>query len=436
MLRAAALAVAACTLFAACDSGRTEQQRSAAASASQAAECAEAVGSLLRVTQRYLDGVGGTTTGGAGPTASSSASATVGPTAPSSPRDPAAEQEQFTRALQDIRGYAADRGCAPGKFQTDLQAGLRRLTAGGPVARAVLLQLQADAAGSPPRTGPLVPGDDIAAAVAAAPSGATVELSAGTFVLADTVALLRGVTLRGAGRDRTRLHAAAAGGALLVLTGEPVTIAHITVSRTGTAPGPVLSAAPVATLSLSGARVSGARADREGVGGVGILMSAGGGQTGRTRRTSLRITDTEVRDNAVAGVLVAGDHRAEIVRTVVARSGQCGVCFLGTSDGIVRASRLSDNDAGVVTGGDARPKIEGTTVTGGQVGIQAIERSAPEIIRTTVTKAARAAMIWTGTATGRLEANRCVDVKFGIVVGPNAVPFLGTNECQVARGQQ
>lgn len=96
-----------------------------------------------------------------------------------------------------------------------------------------------------------------AAAVAAAARGATVQLSAGTFELTDTLALLRGVTLRGAGRDATVL--------------------------------------------------------QDGV------------------------TDSEI-DNAVAGVVTAGEHRAEIVRTVIERSGQCGVCYLGISDGEVRVS--------------------------------------------------------------------------------------------------
>lgn len=422
-------AVATCLLLAACSgSGRPSAGATDGASG-RAADCAGSVSSLLHVTQRYLNGLESTQAARTG------ASPAPSPSATADSRQVAA-QDEFSSALQNIRSYAASRGCDPQAFQTDLAAGLQKLRAGGPVARAVLLQLRAQTA-TPPPSGPLRPGADVAAAVAAAPSGGTVQLGAGTFTVSDTVALLRGVTLRGAGRDATVLRSAAAGGPLLVLTAETVTLQDLTISRTGTLPGPVVSAGPVTTLVVLRARVAGARADRDGLGGVGILMSGGaGGQTGAVRRTSLRVTDTELVDNAVAGLVVAGEHRAELLRTLVARSGQCGVCFLGTSDGVVRDSRFVDDGAAVVTAGDSRPKVLTSTITGGQVGIQAIDRSAPEITHVTVTRTARAAMIWTATARGRLEGNRCVDVPFGIVVGPRALPFVGANACLVGRGRQ
>ncbi len=425
--RAAGLAVATCLILPACQGTSPDDDRVAAAEARKAADCAAAVDSLLFVTQAYLDGVGSTSaSSGAAPSPS------VGPSA-----DPEAEQEQFARALRDIRGYASRRGCDQEQFQSQLTEGLAALSTGGPVARAVLLQLQADTAAAARPAGPLQPGDDVAAAVAAAASGATVQLSAGTFELTDTVAMLRGVTLRGAGRDATVLQTGAAGGALLVLTGEPVILQDLNIRRTGDFPGPVLSAAPVAALELTSVRITGARADADGVGGVGILMSAGsGGQTGPTRRVSLRVTDSEILDNAVAGVVIAGEHRAEIVRTVIERSGQCGVCYLDISDGQVRDSRFTDNAAGIVAGGDARPRIEASSVTGGEVGVQAIDRAAPHVTGSTVTAAARAAFVWTNSATGRLDGNRCVDVEFGIVAGPSSAPLLGENDCQVARGEQ
>ena len=427
--RAAGFAAATLMLLSACQETSSVGDRTAAAEARRAGDCGAAVDFLLAVTQNYLDGLAETTA--TGPAAS-----------PSPPTDrPTAQQaaqEQFATALQDIRGYAASRGCDPRGFQASLAQGLGSLSAGGPVARAVLLQLQADTdAGPRPRPGPLQPGDDVAAAVAAAKSGATVQLAAGSFELTETLALLRGVTLRGAGRGSTVLQSAAAGGPVLVLTDEPVVLRDVSVRRTGEAPGPVLSVAPVATVELTGVRITGARADAEGLGGVGILMSGGsGGQKGPTRRVSLRVTDSEIFDNAVAGIVVAGEHRAEVTRTAVERSGQCGVCYLGTSDGVVRDSRFTDNAAGIVAGDDARPRIETSDLTGGQVGIQAIDRAAPVVTGTTVTRPARAAFVWTGAAAGRLDGNRCVEVPFGIVAGPATAPLLGENDCQVARGEQ
>ena len=409
-----------------------------AVSTSRAAECTSSVSSLLAVTQRYLDAVGGTRVGGSpggeSPRPDASSPPAASPTGTASV-DLVSEQEQFTSALKNIRAYASSRGCDPRAFEADLATGLRTLRTGGPVAKAVLLQLR----GAPaPRAGAaLRPGDDVAAAIAAAPDGGTVLLGAGTFALSDTVALLRGVTLRGAGRDSTTLQATVASGPLLVLSADRVTLQDLTIRRTGSVPGPVVSAGPTATLTVSHARVSGARADRSGLGGVGILMSGGpGGQTAAVRRTTLTVIDSELVDNAVAGVVLAGEHRADIRRTLFARSAQCGICFLATSDGLVRDSRFVDNGAGVVSAGDARPKLTESEVTGGQVGIQVIDRSAPEISNVTVTGPVRAAMIWTATARGRVEGNRCLRVTFGIVVGPHALPYLGANACGVARGRQ
>lgn len=420
----AALAALTMTAVAACSGSSGGGDRAAADR--KAADCNGSATSMLTVTQRYLDGL--ETTSRTGTTA-------PGPS-PTADTADHSDQQQFAEAIRNIRAYATSHGCDPVAFQQVLSSGLQRLRTGGPVARAVLLQLRGPARNKAPGSAALRPGDDLASAVASAPSGSTVVLGAGTFVVDDTIAVLRGVTLRGAGRDRTRLQSAVAGGPVLVLTSEQVTFEDLTLLRTGTVPGPVVSAGPAATLVLRGARVSGARADAQGRGGIGVLMSGGpGGQTGPRRRTSLTVLDSELLDNAVAGVVVGGEHRARIERTLLARSGQCGVCFLGTSDGVVTHSRFVDNSAGIVAGGDGRPLIVATSITGGQVGVQAIDRSAPELRGVTVTGAARAAMIWTGTARGRVEGSRCVSDPFGIVVGPRALPFVGTNSCAVARGR-
>jgi hypothetical protein len=419
---------AVAVLVTGCGGGPSDEELARDADARRAADCSAAVESLLGVTQRYLDTIEGTSA-----PATDAGSGT--PAQPTGTPDPAAEEQRFSDALGNIRGYAGEIGCDPQEFQAGLADGLAKLATGGPVARAVLLQLQADAVpGRRAPRGPIEPADDLAAVVAGAASSTVLELAAGTFELPDTLVLLRGVTLRGAGREATVLRSAAAGGVVLLLTGEDVALEGLGVERVGDGPGPVISAAPTATLTVSAVRVTGARADAEGLGGVGILMAAGaGGQTGPARRTSLRLTDSDLRDNAVAGVVVAGEHRAEVLRTTVTRSGQCGVCFLDTSDGVVRESTFTGSVAGVVAAGDARPSVQASTIVGGEIGIQAGDRAAPAVQDTTIRGSARAALLWTDTATGRLDGNRCVDVEFGIVVGPQAAPFVGENDCAVAR---
>jgi hypothetical protein len=418
-----AAAVVGCALLLAACGDAAEPDAGATPTAQVEADCRAAVDTLLATTQRYLDSIGGTTA--------------TGGTEPPAPADDAAEaEEEFTSALSNVRSYAGSLGCDPERFRDDLAAGLQQLTAGGPVANAVLLQLQADAAGTPqPAT--VAPGADLAAAVAAAPPDGVVSLEPGEHVLEETLVLLRGVTLRGAGRDATTVRSAAAGGVLLVLTGEAVALEELTLARSGDQPGPVLSAAPAATLALTGARVTGARADAEGVGGIGVLMAAGAaGQVGPTRRTSLRFTDSEAVDNAVAGVVVAGEHRAEVAGAVLDRSGQCGICFIDTSDGTVADSRFTGNAAGLVVAGQARPAVTGGTVSGGEVGIQVLDRAAPQVDGVTVSGSARAAFLFADASTGTVRGSTCTDVPFGIVVGPQAAPEIGENTgCPLARGE-
>ncbi|HWH28238.1 MAG TPA: right-handed parallel beta-helix repeat-containing protein [Mycobacteriales bacterium] len=414
--RAAGLLLAGCLVLSGCSGGADP---SATPTPDTEADCAAAVDTLLGTAQRYLDSIGTTTTRG---------SSTPSPTA-----DPVEAEAEFTAALSNVRAHAASIGCDPRAFRDDLTAGLRELRAGGPVAQAVLLQLQ----GGQAPEGPVPPGGDVAAAVAVAPADAVVELAAGEHVVDETLVLLRGVTLRGAGRDATTLRSTAADGVVLVLTGEPVTLDALGLTRGSDVPGNVVSAAPSAELTVSAARLSGARGDAEGRGGIGLLMSAGaGGQAGPSRRTSLRLVDSELVDNAVGGVVVAGEHRAEIARTIVTRSGQCGICFLATSDGTVSDTRLVDNEAGLVTAGEARPAVRALTVQGGDVGVQALERSSPTVDGSTVSGVLRAAFLFGDRSTGAVRGTTCTGAAAGIVVGPEAVPEIGENPgCGVVRGQ-
>lgn len=427
---AAALLLAA--LLTACGSGGEPADVAASTTSRTAEDCTAVASTLVTTASRYLDGV----------EASSSAGLQEGsgpePDADGSPGAVEQAQQEFTQALSDLRSYAADLGCDPASFRDEVAAGLQGLTAGGPVANAVLLQLRADAdPAAARRTGPVSPSDDLAAAVAAAAAGATVELGPGEHRLTETLALLRGITLRGAGRDATTVTTGAPGGVVLVLTAEPVTLDGLTLSRPPDAPGSVVSAAPVATLSISGSRITGATADAEGDGGIGVLLAAGpGGQAGLTRRTTLRFTDSEASDNGVAGVVAGGEHRVEVSGSTVARNGQCGLCFLATSDGTVTGSTLEGNTAGLVAAGDARPVLSGTRLVGGDVAVQALGRAAPQVEAADVSGSARAAFLFGDDSAGAVRGTTCREVPVGVVVGPAAAPVLeGNTGCDPVRGQ-
>lgn len=409
-----------------CSSGAEDE--AASSPSARPGACEDAVAALLASGQQYLDSLGGDA---------------ASPSAPASPRatatdepDPTERGDRFATALADLQRHADQVGCDAAELQDRLVGGLRELRAGGPVAEAVQARLAAQLAGARPSQAPLTPGDDVVAALAAAPDGGTVRLGAGRFDLDDGLVLLRGVTLEGAGRDATVLAAGGEAGTVLVLTGEPVTVRGLALEHVGAVPASVLTAGPGASLVLEQVRASGAVAEPEGGGGAGVLMSAGaGGQTGATRRTTVRMTDVVVSGNGSAGVLVNGDHRVELVRVVATGSSTCGVCLLGTSDGTVQESEVADNAAGVVVAGAARPVVRGVTVRGGEVGVQVLGTSSPELDGVTVAGASRAAVVWGDTASGSARRTTCTDVPFGIVVGPQAAPTVEDNTCALARGQ-
>lgn len=419
--RWAAAALALAVLLAGCsdDSATSSSQPTASR---LAADCAAAVDSILTTTQGYLGSID-----------AANASASPGPTPSPAEDDLASVQAEYQRAVSDVQAYAASLGCDPREFAADVAEGLRELRAGGPVARAVLLQIRSQA--DPVPSGPVPPGSDLALAVAAAEPGATVQLSAGEYVVDETLTLLRGVKLVGAGRDATTLRSSAAEGTVLVLTADDVTLEALTLTR-GDAPGSVVSAAPTASLSVVDARISGARSVPEGGGGVGVLMSAGaGGQLGATRRTTLRMSGSELVDNAVAGLVVAGEHRVDVAGSSFVRDGTCGVCFLDTADGVLADSAFDGSSAGVVVSGSARPVIRGGSVAGGEVGLQVLEGAAPDFDGVAVRGSSRAAVLFGDRATGSARRLTCSEVPYGIVVGPQAAPTLEDNDCQLARGQ-
>ena len=409
-------------LLTACSgSGGTTDEASSAARAEQT--CRTAVDQVVATTQRYVDAFssdGGTTAD-----------------------EPVLGDQEYVDAVGNLRAFAASSGCDEEEFEDGVVEGLEDVRAGTPLARAVLLQLQAGDTTGPARVVDAAPGTDLARLAAALPSGSTIALQAGEHRLDQPLVLLRGLTLEGSGRDTTVLSSPSADGVLLVLTGEQVTVADVELRRTGEDPGGVVLAGPVSRLALTGTRVTGAQAGEDGAGGAGVLLApAPEGSVGDPaaqgpqRPTTLTVTASELVGNESAGVVVSGAHRAEIRSSTVSGAGQCGVCFLETSDGLVEAVTLTDNVVGVVVAGTSRPAVTGSTVRGGEVSVQLGERGAPVVQGNELSGAARAAVIAGDDAGGRVEGNRCRDVQVGVVVGGRAVPFVGENDgCPFAQGQ-
>lgn len=384
------------------------------------ARCAQVPDLVVRAVQRYMNAYGTGVSGrGAG------AAGTSGDT-------------DLKNALSQSRDEVARLGCDVGAFRDGVRAGLSGVTARGPVAQAVLLRLEASVNGDADQTGrtrTVRPGDDVPRVLAGLAAGATLRLAPGTYRLDSTLVLLQGVTLRGAGRDRTRLVSTAADSAVLVLTDGRVELRDLALRHRGSAAASGLIGGPTSSVVLTGVTVGGARgSSTRSAGGAGVLMS-GRDRAEAGRGTTLEVTGSDLRDNTSAGILLLGAHRASIRGSRFAGNGQCGVCFTGRSSGAVRGSTFAGNGAGVAVVDDARPALVGNRITGGQVGIQAGGRARPLLRRNVVVSAARAGLVFGGTAAGRVEGTTCRGDRYGIVVAPRALPLLGTNDCAVARSR-
>ena len=428
-LRLAVCALAAVSVATACtDAGSSAPPLTPQASHAQA--CAAIPVALVRDTQRYIDGFSVQAQPVVLPTASASASASATPTRSPSPMTDAG----FTAAVTTAQQKLATLGCDAAAFRAQLEAGLGTVSSSGPVAKAMLAQLAVSLTGrlaAKPIVRTLTAADDLSGALAEAPEGSTLTLRAGTYRLPDTLVLLRGVTLRGAGQARTVLTGAPADASVLVLTDKPVQLSGLTVRRNDSVAGSGVVTGAVAALTLRDVRVTGSVSSDDGRGGTGVLMSATEGDAPSTRTTTLDVTDSQFDGNQSAGIAVGGWHRARITHSAFLRNEQCGVCFLGTADGTVSDSEFDANAVGIAAAVESRPRIRQNTFTDGKIAVQAGDTAVLSLIDNTITRVARVAILFTGRSSGRVDGNTCPKGQAGIAVAKTAYPYVATNSCTV-----
>lgn len=414
------------------DGGREAGPPSDTAVDDTEAECAAAVASIVSATERYVRSYEDGRAVSAGTATAEDPSTST--TAPDS--DPETSTEAGFRAtLADAQAVLTEQGCDPTRTRGELTRGLSRVSAEDPVADAVLRQLTASMTGEAatrPTVTTVAVGDDLRDALARSPDGSTLQLEAGEHRLDGPLVLLAGIEIRGAGRDATTILSTAPEAAVLALTERRVELTGLTVRHEGDAPGSVVLGGPAASIVVSEARLTGGKADSDGQGGAGILMYAAGDDAAG-RGTTLEVTDAELRDNEAAGILLTGGHRSSIVGAVLASNGQCGICFLGPSDGSVEDSTFDGNGVGIAVAGTAAPALLRISVTGGDVGLQVSNSAAPAVEGATISGSARAAVIYSGPAAGSLDGVTCENVPFGVVVDAEARPHLGDVDCELTR---
>jgi len=353
-----------------------------------------------------------------------------------------ADDGELRDALGRTRRTLDENGCDLKEFRTDFRAGMDDIKTRGPLANAVLLRLTASMTGTLARTPETVtvrPGQDLPAALARLAPGSTAVLSAGDHGLRQPLVLLSGVTLRGQGQPRTSISSTAAGSAILVLTDERTELRDLTLRHQGRKPSSLLVGGPSSSVVLTRARLTGATASGKAAAGdqsgSAVTMTARAGNAA-PRGTTIQVTASDFVDNDVAGLLLTGAHRASIRRTTFRANGQCGVCFAGKSSGGVQRGAFRNNGVGVAVLDQATPTVTDNDFEGGQVAIQVSGRAAPAVRRARIDGPSRAGLIFGDRSSGRVDGARCQNITYGIVVAPQALPFIGRgNKCPISKGR-
>ena len=418
-------ALAAALLLSACSDGEpADTSASGSPSASgtvsspDEAACGEVVDGVVAAAQRYVDLYGSEVTRAR----------------------PSAEPPDLQQELEQAQSRLAALGCDAQSVAGSLTAGLEQIEASGALAEAVKGQLVASMTGrvgTAATTRSVGVDDDLRDVLPELAPGSTVRLTPGEHRLRDTVVLLQGVRLVGAGRGRTTLSSSAADAALLAVTQDRVDLSELTLRHVGDRPASLVVGAASTSLVLDRVAVVGASgaagesgAGAQPTGGSGVLMAAGRGSD-ENRGTTLEVTDSVFRDNESAGILLSGDHVASVIRSSFVDGGQCGICFVGSSTGLVRDAGFSGGVTGLIAADQAAPLLVDSTVSGAEIGVQAVDRATPVVRRSTVGGASRAALLFGDRSGGRVESVTCRDNRFDIVVASRAVPFLGDNRCSV-----
>lgn len=422
LLRSAVVIVAV-ALLAGC-SATPGGEASGTPTADTARECAAAVDGLISAVDELV----------------SDYAQPDGTQAPATPEATDAESVPGDEALADAAARARETrerlGCDSTRFQSDLEEKLGAIQPTGAIADAVWRRVSASLLGTIRQDAgeyDVTAGEDLRDVVARSPEGATLVLPAGTTDIGQTLVLLSGVTLRGEGRDATKLASTAADATIIVATGGLVRLQDLTVEMSAGQPSSGLVAGPSASVALTGVRIAGATAADGAVGGAGVYLSAQGDEASG-RGTTLEITDSLFERNGWAGVAVAGGHRVSIESATFSGNGGAGVLFLDASSGSVGGSAFSDNAVGVAVSGTAAPTIRGSRFSGGSVGVQVDETGAPILDGLQIGGASSAAVIFGGDSGGSVAATSCEGVPNGIVVADTAAPTVGDNACPVVRG--
>lgn len=231
----------------------------------------------------------------------------------------------------------------------------------------------------------LTPGDDLAAAIAAAPAGAVLVLGPGRHELPSGLGIRRPLVLVGSG-DATLV-------------------------------------APLIALEADGA--------------VTLRDLAIEGAVRVAGHTVASLQDCRVALAEAAGLTFADDATGEVRACLIERCTGPGVQVADRAAPLLEGCILLDNgDAGLAWEGEAGGEAHGNLCEGNASGIRVAGRAAPRLVHNTLRGNAGDALVYLEGAGGMATANLC-DGNRGrdivVALGTGAGPLLGQNRAFVTR---
>ncbi|GBD35124.1 Serine/threonine-protein kinase PknH [bacterium HR36] len=240
-------------------------------------------------------------------------------------------------------------------------------------------------------------------AVQKARPGDIIEIAAGDYTLRQSLVIDKSLTLRGAGRDQTRLLCWEQGFVIKFTGNGQWTLQGLTVEHVGNQWADVVVVEGGIVTITDCVLTGGVWDEQNKQGGIGIWF------TGNARGHVARCL---CRNNGLDGIAVYGKAQPLLEGNTCENNKQCGIAYFGNAGGTARNNTYRNNDSdGIGLGGEAKPDLEDNTCE--------------------LNKRHGICYFSEGKARGSAKKNTCRNNEAsGIALGGQAQPLLEGNTCE------
>nr|BAL54191.1 hypothetical conserved protein [uncultured Planctomycetota bacterium] len=261
-------------------------------------------------------------------------------------------------------------------------------------------------------------------AVQKARPGDIIEIAAGEYTLRQSLVIDKSLTLRGAGRDQTRLLCSEQDFVIKFTGNGQWTLQGLTVEHVGNQWANVVVVEGGVVTITECVLTGGVWEEQNKRGGYGIWF------TGNARGYVARCL---CRNNGLDGIAVYGQAQPLLEGNTCENNKQFGIAYFGNAGGTARNNTCRNNDRyGIYAGGQAQPLLEGNTCENNkQFGIAYFGNAGGTARNNTCRNNDRYGIYAGGQAQPLLEGNTCENNKYsGIAYFENAGGTARNNTCR------